>query len=273
VLAEPIEVLFEQPDLPGSGLPRALQRAYGADLGFRDPCVFANFVTSIDGVVALPVAAESGQIISQDSEADRFVMGLLRTCADAVLIGAGTFRKSPGSLWHAEAIFPKAAALFAEARRAMRKSPRPPLVLVTGSGAVDIGPALEDGIVVTTSAGAAALRSRVPGSTRVLAMESGAIRLAEVVSRLRAEGFARLLTEGGPSLFAEFVDDHLVDELFVTGSPALFGRFVGDGRKSLAAGRDLAGTALTLLSARRQRSHLFLRYELAARARAAAPSG
>src|SRR5205814_8393664 len=53
--------------------------------------VAANFVESLDGVVALPEArGESGGVVSGGSEADRFIMGLLRACADAVLIGAGT---------------------------------------------------------------------------------------------------------------------------------------------------------------------------------------
>ncbi|HYU63230.1 MAG TPA: dihydrofolate reductase family protein, partial [Verrucomicrobiae bacterium] len=55
--------------------------------------VYANFVSSIDGIVALEAGtAPSGGIISGRNEADRFVMGLLRAFADAVLVGAGTVR-------------------------------------------------------------------------------------------------------------------------------------------------------------------------------------
>jgi hypothetical protein len=54
----------------------------------------------------------------------------------------------------------------------------------------------------------------------------------------------------------------LLDELFVTSSPALFGRHGGDRRKSLADGRDLAGTRLALLGVRRHGDFLFDRYAL-----------
>jgi riboflavin biosynthesis pyrimidine reductase len=79
---------------------------------------------------------------------------------------------------------------------------------------------------------------------------------------LRAEGHERVLTEGGPSLVGELIAENLLDELFVTVSPRVFGRAPGDDRKSLVHGVELLGTPLELTSARRQGSHLFLRYEL-----------
>jgi riboflavin biosynthesis pyrimidine reductase len=78
---------------------------------------------------------------------------------------------------------------------------------------------------------------------------------------LRAEGYERVLTEGGPTLVGELVAENLLDELFVTVSPRIFGRAPGDARKSLIHGVGLLGTPLELASARRQGSHLFLRYE------------
>jgi hypothetical protein len=108
---DPLRVLFEQAGLPRYDLPEPLRAAYGGDLGFANPRLFANFVASVDGVVALPEGGESGHWISQGNEADRFVMGLLRACADAVIVGAGTLRKTPRALWHADAIYPEAAPL------------------------------------------------------------------------------------------------------------------------------------------------------------------
>jgi riboflavin biosynthesis pyrimidine reductase len=213
-------------------------------------------------VVALPAAGESGRIISGGNEADRFVMGLLRACADAVIVGAGTFRKAPGHMWDADAIYPAAARLFAETRSRLGLRPRPTLVVVTGSGTVDTTqPAVRDAIIVTTPAGAAML-ARVPSTTRVLVLGSSTIPLGGLLARLHAEGLHVLLTEGGPSLVAGFVAEKLLDELFVTVSPALFGRFANDRRKSLAEGIDLSGTPLELLTVRRHGSHVFLRYAL-----------
>jgi riboflavin biosynthesis pyrimidine reductase len=258
-----LELLFERPDLPTSGLPEALVRAYAGELGVSGPRVFANFVASLDGVVALPGPAESGHVISQDSEADRFVMGLLRACADAVVIGAGTFRRSPAHLWLAGSIYPPATELFAQVRAQLGLQPQPKLVVVSASGALDVArPALADAVIVTSVSGASKLRPVLPPEARLVVLDLQDLRLSEVIGRLQSEGLPRLLTEGGPSLFARLVSEQLVDELFLTTSPALFGRLANDQRKSLTEGLDLAGTQLDLLSARRHGSHLFLRYAL-----------
>ena len=256
----PLQLLFEREGLPGFDLPQALRECHGGGFGLAEQCVYANFVASIDGVVALRTEEESGHIISGGSEADRFVMGLLRACADAVLLGAGTFRKAAGHLWRAEAIHPAGALLYAELRRRLGLSPHPPLVLVTATGEIDPAqPALRDGIVVTTPAGEARLRGRLPSTTRV---ESGPIRLGELLAKLRGEGYRRILTEGGPSLASQLAEEGLLDELFLTRSPALYGRMSADGRKSLIDGVDLAGRGADLLAVRRSESYLFLRYAL-----------
>ena len=89
-----LERLFERAGLPVAGLPPALAALYGGDFGVARPALYANFVSSIDGVVALATGAESGQLISGGSEPDRFVMGLLRAVADAVLARSGTLTAS-----------------------------------------------------------------------------------------------------------------------------------------------------------------------------------
>lgn len=248
--------------MPELALPQALLAAYGGGFGVSTPRVFANFVASLDGIVALPGDTESGQVISGRNPADRFVMGMLRACADAVLLGAGTFRKSAGHAWHAERIYPAAASLFADARQRLGFLPQPRLVLVSASGSLDASePALKDAWLFTTKVGAAKLQRTLPSSTRVTVLDTPRIAFAEVVSTLQAEGYRRVLTEGGPSLFSELVHERLVDELFLTSSPALFGRFGEDHRKALTEGLDLQGASLELSSVRRHGSHLFLRYE------------
>jgi riboflavin biosynthesis pyrimidine reductase len=259
----PLELLFERPGLPRFDLTAPLVSAYGGELGFDRPRVIANFVASVDGVVALPEGGESGHIISRGSEADRFVMGLLRTCADAVMVGAGTFRKAPHDPFCAEAIYPEGAAVFSEARKRLGLPPRPRLVLVSGSGSIDATePSLESALIVTTPSGEASLRGRVASTTRIVPFLPDELHGANIAALLRAEGLRVVLTEGGPSLFAELVLAKVIDELFITTSPALFGRFNDDRRKSLADGKDLAGSTLELLSARRHGSYLFSRYSL-----------
>ncbi len=262
----PLELLFEHGNLPHFELPEELTTSYGGGLGFASSCVFANFVASLDGVVALKGDTESGQIISGRNPADRFVMGLLRACADAVVVGAGTFRKSSGHLWYPDRIYPGAAAIFADARQRLGLAPQPQFVLVSASGDIDVNePAIAGALIITTRAGESALGPRVPATTRLVVLAPDHVRMPAVIDFLRAQGLGRVLTEGGPTLFSELVAEKLLDELFVTSAPALFGRFAGDQRKSLADGLDLGGEPVELLSARRHGSHLFLRYAFNAR--------
>jgi riboflavin biosynthesis pyrimidine reductase len=264
---KPIERLFERDGLPRFELPRGLATLYGGDFGLSRPRVYANFVASIDGVVALSGDGESGRVVSGASEPDRFVMGLLRAVADAVLVGAGTFRKAHADRWHADAIYPGAGPLFADLRRQLGLRPQPLLVVATASGAIDVAqPALRDALILTSRAGAERLRGALPAGARVRAIDGQPdeqpIAARALIEVLRAEGLGAILTEGGPSLFGELMAAGLVDELFVTSSPRLFGRWPGDERKSLVAGSDLGGRVLDLASVRRHGSHLFLRYTL-----------
>ena len=142
---------------------------YGGTLGFEEPRVFANFVSTIDGVVAIPSLPSSNKLIAGGSAADRFVMGLLRACADVLVIGSGTLAASPRSVWTPEQAYPPAAAAFAELRRAAR-----PAAAARGRGhlrragaSTPTHPAFAAGaIVLTTDAGAARLAGQLPGRAR-----------------------------------------------------------------------------------------------------------
>src|SRR2546428_1533360 len=113
-----LEVLFDSTG-KGLGLPAPLSRAYGGDLGLAGDCLVANFVESVDGVVAFPDAAgESGAVVSGGSAPDRFLMGLLRACAGAGLIRAGALRAAPGGPGFPGAVFSARAPPYEEARRA-----------------------------------------------------------------------------------------------------------------------------------------------------------
>ena len=192
----PLELLFERPGLPHFGVPPALAALYGGDFGVARPRLYANFVASVDGVVTLPGPQESGAIISGGSAPDRFVMGLLRASADAVVIGAGTFRKASGADWLPESIFPPAAPSFAELRRRLGLPPQPRLVIVSASGSLDITrPALVGALVVTTRAGERRLAGTLPSGARIVAHDGPALRPGESEclrrhARLPDAGFA-----------------------------------------------------------------------------------
>ena len=257
-----LEVCFEREGLPRFDLPPALATTYGGGIGFSVPRVIANFVASTDGVVALDGTEESGHVISMDNSADRFVMGLLRACASAVVVGAGTLRRSPSHRWVPETIYPACAPLFAETRRRLGLAPSPRFVLLTASGAIETKcPALEGAIVATTPVGAAALRGKLPASAEVF-VPGAILGLAAVLARLREDGAHTILTEGGPMVMSQFVAEGVLDELFLTLSPALLGRAPNDRRKALTDGLDLGRIPLQLESVRRAESHLFLRYSI-----------
>ncbi len=68
-----------------------------ASLGFPAPpadrpWIYTNFVQSLDGIVSLLGKHASGGEISQ-SDADRWLMDLLRAHADGVLMGMNTLRE------------------------------------------------------------------------------------------------------------------------------------------------------------------------------------
>jgi len=257
----PIERIFEREGLPLVKLPPALAASYGGDLGIASRGICANFVASVDGVVSLgPQVGESGSLISGHSEPDHLVMALLRARADAVLIGAGTFRKG-GGRWRAADVYPSASGQFAELRHQLGLRVDPLLVVVTASGNIDVSqPALRDSLIVTTRQAEARLRETLPVGARLVVLDDAPISGRALKEVLDAENLHLVLTEGGPSLVSRLLDEGLVDELFLTISPRLFGRQPDDGRKPLVDGVDLAGRPLDLVGLRRHESHLFLRY-------------
>jgi riboflavin biosynthesis pyrimidine reductase len=263
-----LERLYEMDALPAIELPEELVRLHDGPLGFDEPCVYANFVASADGIVAIPSIPRSNDLIASDSAGDRFLMGLLRALADVVLIGAGVLGASPASTWRPDRVYPEAAAAFAELRRLHGKSESPEIAVLSGRGGVDVShPLFEAGAVVLTSdAGAARLEGRLPAASAALALdESTRIDPRVVVDALRARGHRLILSEAGPHTFGRLADAGLVDELFLTVSPLLVGDDEeGAQRLRIVAGTDLVQTPprARLLSVRRHESHMFMRYAL-----------
>jgi riboflavin biosynthesis pyrimidine reductase len=247
-------------------MPAELESIYGA-LGFAESVVYSNFVASIDGVVTLGEKPSAGSAISGRNQADRFLMGLLRAFADAVILGAGTLRATPGHQWTPEHIFPDLASAFAEVRMNLGRRPRPRLVLLTASGNVEVAHAAVIGgaTIVTTADGAARLRSRLPDSCDVIEIgESGSVDLAAALAELRARGYKTILTEGGPHVMGELIKGALLDEVFLTVSPVVAGRD-GDARLGMVTGAEFLpghGVWSKLLTLRRHGDFVFLRYGL-----------
>jgi riboflavin biosynthesis pyrimidine reductase len=266
----PLERLYETEELPTGELPPELERLYDGPLALDEPRLFANFVATLDGVVAIPSIPESNTVVAAGSKADHFVMGLLRALADVVLIGSGVLRASPHGTWLPEKVYPPAADAYAELRRLRGLPERPEVAVLTGRGSIDPAhPLLVSGAVVLTSErGARQLGGNLPSTSTAVALgDDVELPASAIVAALHDRGHRLILSEAGPHVFGSLLEGGAVDELFLTYSPLLAGDAGPDSRLRLVEAADLLPpVGLRLLSLRRHEQHLFARYELPARA-------
>jgi len=265
-----------------SALPQELGELYDGDLhldrsGAARPFVIANFVSTLDGVVSYEIKNNSGgSTISGSDPADRFIMGLLRASADAVMVGAGTLHDlSAKSLWTPEYDYPDAKRFYAEYRaNALHKPEYPLLAIVSGSGQLELEraifrtPAMRT-VVITTSAGRDELTRRGAATldsveVHALNSSSGTIAPRAILQLLQSQfGVMTLLHEGGPTLFGQFLAADAVDELFLTLSPQIAGRERDVTRPAIVQGvQFLPDSApwFQVVSVKEQAAYLYLRY-------------
>jgi riboflavin biosynthesis pyrimidine reductase len=257
------QTLLEASGLPQFDLPDPFEAIYGG-FGLPEHVVYANFVTSLDGIVALPEVPRSSALISGGDQSDRLVVALLRACADAVVIGAGTFR-AHGGPWTAENAYPGAAEGFVELRRRLGMKREPTLVVVSGSGRLEGATTKLRGVIVATTTLAAERAMEYAGEAEVVAVgETEPLDVRKIMTMLSGRGLKRILTEGGPTLMGQMLSAGVIDELFLTVSPIV----IGGGerpRPTLAAGVDLLSASQVparLLSVHSHGSYLFLRYRM-----------
>jgi len=241
----------------GPPLPPGLRELYDGDLRFREspagrPFIIANFVSTLDGVVSYEIKGQAGgSAVSGFDTADGFIMGLLRASADAIIVGARTVHDaSPEGLWIPEYTYPDAKLLFREYRvNVLHKPEYPLLVVVSGSGRLELERAIfrTPGLltaVITTSVGSDVLAragaTKLPSvQIHVLDAKSGTMAPMAMLRLLHAElGVRRLLHEGGPTLFGQFLAAEAVDELFLTLSPQIGGRKGRTSRPGLVQGME-----------------------------------
>jgi riboflavin biosynthesis pyrimidine reductase len=279
----PIQTLFDS-DQPRDQpcLPAGLLKLYDGDLIFppgplQRPYVFGNFVSTLDGVISYRIPAHSGgSSISGSDNGDRFIMGLLRASADAVLVGAGTVKDvSPRHLWIPSFPFPEAKDLYRQYRVAVLHKPEQPLVaIVSGRGSVDLDRAVFNTtgmqvVLITSDGGRRALlkagaAKRASVQVKAVQAQGHVISPEAVLNLLFTEFGARsVLHEGGPTLFGHFVAHNLVDELYLTLAPQIAGRFTPAVRPGMVQGvgfRPESAPWWRLVSSKRGGDHLYLRY-------------
>ncbi|HEX6728165.1 MAG TPA: dihydrofolate reductase family protein [Nitrospira sp.] len=278
-----IKTLYDGTGAPTSPcLTKILREVYDGELCFNDTSsrtlIVGNFVQTLDGVVSLKFPDKSGGAdISGRNEEDAFIMAMLRAYADAVLIGEDTFRNAPGHVWTAGCVYPPFEEAFEAFRKQVGKDALHPLnVVVSGRGHVDLNERLFNQeevrrLVLTTEEGAARLQQRygrpLPAVVRVLPGDR-VLDPSDMLTLLHVEyGVKLLLHEGGPTLFSMFLQQALLDELFLTVAPQIVGRGGTGERPSFSGPLGLApeqaiwGTLLSVKQAGKS-GHLFLRYRL-----------
>ena len=233
------------------------------------PYTYVNFVMSRDGRVSFNEPGKSsGGPISGDSRHDRWLMGLLRARADAVLVGASALAYAPRHIWTPAGVFPDDAAAWDDLRRAEGRPSMPLHVVVTRSGAMRTqSPVLREpkvqALIVSTDAGLERARASAGDAPNVRFLTMGErIDYPRLLGHLATEyGIRSLLSEAGPRVYGALLAAGVVDDEFVTLSPIIVGSSDQRPRPSL-----VEGVAFTpddpprgrLLSLRRAGDCLFL---------------
>lgn len=192
-----------------------LRRLYAYPPRPRRPWIRANFVSSIDGAVSA-----DGVSAGLGTPADKAVFDVLRSLADAVLVGAGTVRaENYGGVRVTDEVRAQ--------RTAAGLTPVPPVVVVTASAGIDPDSRLFTDtevapiVVTTTSAPSEARTALAAAGARVVEINGDTVPTSSILETLDGLRLHRVLCEGGPGLFGQLLQDDAVDDVCVTTSPVI----------------------------------------------------
>jgi riboflavin biosynthesis pyrimidine reductase len=163
------------------------------------PWLRVNMISTVDGAAT----GDDGTSRSINNGADKIVFDLLRELSDALVVGAGTVRIEG----------------YAVGRR--------PLIVVSRSGSVPpTQRSAERGKVLMATVSTAPYLEesrRLLGHENVLVLGSHRVDLALLKDELVLRGFRHLLSEGGPHLLRDMLDQGVADELDATLVPRMVG--------------------------------------------------
>lgn len=212
-----------------------------------------NFVASVDGA-----ATEDGRSRGLQTPGDNAVFGVLRDLADVVLAGAGTVRTEG---YAAISLSARRSGI----RRDLGLAERLPTAVVSRSLRLDPdSPLFTDApvgartIVLTCAAGDPAVRAALEPIADVVVCGEQDVDLPAARQALEQRGLRRILSEGGPTLFAQLAHDRVVDELCLSVTPIL----TGPGARRIVAGELWPGEpiGLRLTGLLEEDGALFCRY-------------
>jgi riboflavin-specific deaminase-like protein len=212
------------------------------------PYLVLNMVSSLDGKATIDWRTKG-----LSTELDRQLFHLLRTQADAVMVGAGTVR--------AERYGRMAKSEELRDAREREGLARDPLAVIV-SARLDLPADLpllnepEQRVVIATGSDAS-----LPDLGEQVVYERTGEDLPLLMSRLREEHDVRsIVCEGGPTLNSHLLAAGLVDELWLTLNPKLAG---GAAAFTIVAGRELVDpVGLEPISVAEGGGDLFTRWAL-----------
>jgi len=172
------------------------------------PWLRVNMVATVDGAAT----GDDGTSRSINNGADKVVFDLLRDLSDAIVVGAGTVRIEG----------------YAVGRK--------PLVVVSRTGSVPPTQlqAERGKVLMATVSTAPYLEDarQALGNENVLVLGSHRVDLARLKDELVLRGYRHLLSEGGPHLLRDLLDQGVADEIDATVVP----RIVGGGHRRITDG-------------------------------------
>ena len=213
-----------------------------------------NFVAAVDG--GAQAGGKSGGL---QTKGDNRVFAALRDLADVVLVGSGT-----------ATIEGYRGVQVSDRRLAVRRehglADTVPVAVMSRSLRLDPSSALftpvtARTIVLTCAAAPAARRAGLESVADIVVCGEDEVEPALARAALEERGLTRILSEGGPTAFADLARGGVVDDLCLSLTPFL----VGPGPTRITAGADLWPTTqpLRLASLLEEDGALFLRYRWA----------
>jgi riboflavin biosynthesis pyrimidine reductase len=223
-----------------------------------EPWVALCLVSTLDGSVTL--GDVSGGI---GGPADLRALARVRDACDVILVGAGTVRD--------ESYPPYPGGPERQRRReAKGLAPRPPVAMVTRTGALPAGhPLVADPdsppIVIVAAADepiARAALTPTPAGEGIRWVVAGedALDWHLALAGLTGLGLTRISCEGGPNVNGALLEADLIDEVFLTLAPTMVG---GDGPRLTRTAAAPRRHDLALVSTLIHGDELLLRYRRA----------
>ena len=226
---------------------------------FSKPFIYSNFVSTVDGKIQVLENWKSYWPIG--SKNDHAVLTELRAFSDALVHGSATAKS-----------FNFVRSIQNPDLESIRKSrgvnTNLPYIVISNHPDKDLFENLKNPIGEKTyllTNQKAKVPKNIGKSVNLVRINRDKVSVKDVVSFLgKLLNAKRILVEGGPTLVGSFLEEGLIDEIFLTITPKIFG---GENGKTLTLVENILFPAnkiknLKILSVRKIEDEIFLRYKL-----------